>query len=139
MFSPDGRWIAYASNESGRTEVYVRPFPGPGDKWQISTQGGNNPVWSRTKNELLFTTVDNHLMVVSYTVAVDSFHAEKPKPWADKTDQRIEFRGFDLHPDGERLALSLAPPSEATQSHVIFIFNFFDELRRLAPAGTTPR
>src|SRR5262249_27986342 len=49
MFSPDGRWLAYVSSESGQNEVYVRPFPGPGGKWQISTGGGSYPTWSRTK------------------------------------------------------------------------------------------
>src|SRR4029453_8678885 len=54
MFSPDGRWLAYASTESGQYEVYVRPFPGPGGKWQISTNGGVYPTWSRTRHELLY-------------------------------------------------------------------------------------
>src|SRR4029077_12600233 len=46
-FSPDGSWLAYASDESGRYEIYVQPFPGPGGKWQISTEGGREPVWAR--------------------------------------------------------------------------------------------
>ncbi len=52
--SPDGRWIAYQSDESGRYEVYVRPFPGPGGKWQISNSGGMLPIWSRNGRELFF-------------------------------------------------------------------------------------
>ena len=52
-FSPDGKWLAY-SNESGRDEVYVQPFPGPGRKWLISTDGGINPVWSRDGRELFY-------------------------------------------------------------------------------------
>ena len=132
MFSPDGRWLAYQSNESGRTEVYVQSFPGPGGKWQISTQGGAGAVWSRARQELFFGTPNNRLMVVSYTAEADSFRADKPRPWSDK---RIEPRGFDLHPDGERFALSVAPDaqSDAGQANVVFIFNFFDELRRIAP------
>ena len=55
-FSPDGQWIAYSSNESGRREVYVRPFPGPGGKWQISTQGGVHPYWRRDGKEIFFLT-----------------------------------------------------------------------------------
>src|SRR5207249_2717436 len=65
MFSPDGRWIAYQSNESGRSEIYVRPFPGPGGKWQVSTQGGANPIWSRARRELLFATPDAQVLVAS--------------------------------------------------------------------------
>ena len=74
-------------------------------------------------------------MVVSYTVEADSFRADKPRPWSDK---RIEPRGFDLHPDGERFALSVAPDaqSDARGNKVVFIFNFLDELRRIAPAAT---
>ena len=58
MFSPDGRWIAYRSNEAGGNgDVYVRPFPGPGGKWRVSTEGGLYPRWSTTAHELLFATV----------------------------------------------------------------------------------
>ena len=52
-FSHDGRWLAYESNESGRFEVYVRPFPGPGGKWQVSTDGGEYPTWSRNGKAVL--------------------------------------------------------------------------------------
>jgi hypothetical protein len=55
-FSPDGRWLAYASNESGNTEVYVRSFPSPGGKWQVSTGGGGFPKWSRSSKELFYRT-----------------------------------------------------------------------------------
>ena len=57
-FSPDGRWIAYISNESGANEIYVRPFPGPGGKTQISTGGGSLPQWSRTGKELYYTRIN---------------------------------------------------------------------------------
>ena len=66
MFSPDGRWLAYVSNESGRDEVYVRPFPGPGGTWQISTGGGSDPTWSRARHELFYGTPDHRVMVASY-------------------------------------------------------------------------
>ena len=64
MFSPDGRWLAYSSNESGRHEVYVRPFPGPGAKWKISTGGGKLPTWSRTKPEI-FYGLNGQIMVAA--------------------------------------------------------------------------
>ena len=63
-FSPDGRWLAYDSDESGRFEVYVRPFPGPGGRWQISTAGGGQPHWRRDGKELTFLTPENKLMAV---------------------------------------------------------------------------
>ena len=70
-FSPDGRWLAYESWESGVVEIYVRPFPGPGGKSSISTGGGTNAVWSRARHELLYLAPDRRIMVVPYTVAGD--------------------------------------------------------------------
>jgi dipeptidyl aminopeptidase/acylaminoacyl peptidase len=139
-FSPDGRWLAYGSNESGRSEVYVQPFRGPGGKWQISTSGGQLAVWSRARRELFYETLapDNRIMVASYTTEGDSFLADKPRVWADR-----RFGGrpigwdFDLHPDGDRVAVAPEPEAQtaAKQDKVVVIFNFFDELRRLAPAA----
>jgi serine/threonine-protein kinase len=138
MFSPDGRWLAYFSNESGRTEVYVRPFPGPGGKWQISTGGGTTPTWSRTRHELFYGTPDQRIMVSPYAVEGDSFRAEKPRFWSEgRLTPTLRQRAFDLHPDGERLALAAVPETQTTarQDKLVFIFNFFDELRRIAPAA----
>ena len=61
MFSPDGRWLAYDSDESGRQEVYVRPFPGPGAPWKVSADGGTFGTWSRTRQEL-FYSLDGQIM-----------------------------------------------------------------------------
>jgi serine/threonine-protein kinase len=136
MFSPDGRWIAYLSDESGRPEVFVRPFPGPGGKWQISTAGGVETAWSPTRRELLYRAPDNRIMVASYTVEGDSFKADKPRLWSEQAIlPRVRgSRSFDLHPDGERIAAAI-PSSQPEEKldHVTFIFNFFDELRRIAP------
>jgi len=71
-FSPDGRWLAYSSNESGNPEVYVRPFPGPGGKWQISVGGGLFPKWSRNGRELFYRTIDSKIMMAAYTTTGDS-------------------------------------------------------------------
>jgi serine/threonine-protein kinase len=135
MFSPDGRWLAYFSNESGRHEVYVRPFPGPGGKWQISVGGGLYPTWSRTKRELFYGTNDGHIMVAAFTVEGESFRAERPVRWSDgRYVMRAFSRSFDLHPDGERFALASAAQTAATKpDHLTFIFDVFDELRRIAP------
>jgi serine/threonine-protein kinase len=139
-FSPDGRWLAYGSNESGRYEVYVRPFPGPGGKWQVSRAGGRWPVWSRIRRELYYHSADGRITMAAYTVEGDSFRAEMPRVWSPGlVPARGIFGGrrYDLHPDGERLAVLKASgeEAEARRDHVILIQNFFDELRRIAPAG----
>jgi eukaryotic-like serine/threonine-protein kinase len=140
-FSPDGAWLAYESSQSGQSNVYVRPFPGPGIQSQISTGGGVFPTWSRTRHELLYSTFDQRVMVVTYSVEGDSFHAEQPRPWPEARYKPkrlygpIRFRDFDLHPDGNRLALSTVSETEpAVRRDVLeIILNFFDELRRMAP------
>ena len=138
-FSPDGRWLAYQSNESGNLEVYVRPFPGPGGKWQVSTGGGLFPKWSRNGKELFYRTEDSKLMVASYTSSGDSFRADKPQLWSPGqfTDLGLVVHNFDLHPDGKRFAVLKAPGTEQTAAvnKVSFIFNFFDELRAKLPPG----
>jgi hypothetical protein len=132
MFSPDGRWIAYESNESGPNEVYVRPFPGPSGKWLISTEGGTSPTWSRTRPEIVYASLDNRLMVASYTVKGDAFQADKPRVWSERRFmERSPFRSFGLHPDGERVVLA----ERAEPDTLVLIFNFFDELRRMAPSA----
>ena len=83
-FSPDGRWLAYASNESGTYQVYVRAFPDKGGKWQISNAGGVYPVWSGNGHELFFRTGDNRIMVATYAAKADSFVPDKPRVWSDK-------------------------------------------------------
>jgi serine/threonine protein kinase/Tol biopolymer transport system component len=137
-FSPDGRWLAYMSNESGSYELYVRPFPGPGGKWQISTAGGGYPKWSRNGKELFYQTMDNKIMVVTYIASGDSFHADKPQPWSPGQFTSLGANyTFDLHPDGKRIAVLKAPGTEqnAAVNKVSFIFNFFDEVRSKFPPG----
>jgi len=83
-FSPDGRWIAYRSDESGNPEIY-RPFPaGVGGKWQISSGGGLYAFWSSNDREIFYETADNRIMVVDYTVDGASFVPSKPRVWFDK-------------------------------------------------------
>src|SRR5262245_54907046 len=140
MFSPDGRWLAYYSEESGSTQVYVRPFPGPGGLHQVSSEGGTFPSWSRTKPELFYrATAAGLIMLASYTSAGDSFVVDKPRVWSSApTLPRPRLRPYALHPDGERVVVaapSQVPGATARQDKVVFVFNFFDELLRRAPAS----
>ena len=80
-FSPDGRWLAYTSNESGSPQVYVRPYPGGaagGGKWQISTAPGEFPIWSPNGRELFYVNLDGHIMVADYTAKGETFSPERP-------------------------------------------------------------
>ncbi len=119
-FSPDGRWMAYQSDESGTYEVYVRPFGGsqagnspgsPGGRWQISSGGGLHPVWSRDGRELFFATPDFQLMVSDYSVKGDSFTYSKPRLWPDKQLLGGPRPYFDIAPDGKRFAVFPRPES----------------------------
>ena len=103
--SPDGNWLAYHSNESGTSEVYVRTFPpsatSPGGKWQVSNNGGTFPRWSRIGHELVYQSADQ-LMTVSYTVNGPTFIADKPRLWIASLSGTSGF-DWDLAPDGKRV------------------------------------
>jgi serine/threonine-protein kinase len=139
-FSPDGRWLAYSSTESGSFQVYVRAFPDKGGKWQISSGGGAYPMWSRKGRELFFESLDSRIMVAVYTVQGDSFVADKPRLWSEKALANLVNlrKNVDLAPDGKRVvAVMPAEGGEAQQSrnHIVFLENFFDELHRRVPVN----
>jgi hypothetical protein len=117
--------------------VYVRPFPGPGGRWQISTGGGVFPGWSRDGRELLFETLDQRVMAVSCTAKGDSFAAGRPRLWTEARLVNSRLTNYDLAPDGKRLAAFVADDAkvEKPPTHLTFLLNFFDELRRRAPAS----
>jgi len=139
-FSPDGRWLAYSSNESGSSQVYVRAFPDKGGHWQVSSDGGTSPIFSRNGKELFFFDVpDDRIMVASYSVKGDSFVGEKPRAWSEQS-VALTMGGavgaqYDLAPDGKRIAVAIYAGGSAQQDagHVIFLENFIDELQRKAP------
>jgi serine/threonine-protein kinase len=138
--SPDGRWIAYSSNESGDFEIYVRPFPSTGGKWQISVHGGNMPRWSRSGKELYYRTPDSKIMVAAYTATGDSLHAENPQPWSlgQFTNVGAGISNFDVYPDGKRFVVLKAPNTgpSAALNQVSFVLNFFDEISRKFPSNS---
>jgi serine/threonine-protein kinase len=136
VFSPDGKFIAYASTELGPNELFVRPYPGPGGKWKVSLAGGKFPVWSRAKNELFFLGGDDRIMVVSYTAEGNSFAAGRPRVWSPTPIRRDGVRqNFDMSADGTRAVVFPPPPPGQTEGslHATFLLNFFDEVRRRIP------
>jgi serine/threonine-protein kinase len=134
-FSPDGRWLAYTSNQSGDFQVYVRAFPDTGGKWQISSDGGSYPMWSRSGRELFFEALDNRIMVAGYMVLGDSFVPDKPRLWSEKALANTVnvSKNVDLAPDGKHIVAVMPAEGGEAQHHVVFLLNFFDELRRRAP------
>ena len=140
ILSPDGRWLAYEANDSGRLEVYVRPFPDVSrGLWQVSTGGGTRPLWARTGQELFYASLTGAIMRVG---------VERSPSWAATTPTLLikegyvtvpagnPGRSYDLSPDGQRFLLlkagdgsgqTAAPPS------LIVIQHFDEELKRLVP------
>jgi Tol biopolymer transport system component len=80
QFSPDGKWIAYQSNESGQFEIYVQPFPGPGGKFQISTNGGAQPRWNKNGKEIFYISLDSKMMAAPVKLSSDSQSLETGAP-----------------------------------------------------------
>ncbi len=138
MFSPDGRFIAYIKAEESTYHVNVRPFPGPGGPWRVSSaEGGTYPRWSPMTSEILFLS-KGKVMAARYRVVGDALQAETPQPWSPtgyvSPGGSPSSAPFDVHPDGKRLAvLAARPEADVVNDKVVFLFNFFDELRRIAP------
>jgi Tol biopolymer transport system component len=129
-FSPDGHWVAYRSNETGRPEIYVAPYPGSGGKFLISTEGGTTPRWSNDGRELFYRNGDK--MMAVDVQASPAFRAGTPK----MLFQGNYANSYDVAPDGKRF-LMIKPPAggQASTGQVTVVLNWFEELRRRVPAG----
>jgi serine/threonine-protein kinase len=138
-FSPDGRHLAYVSDESGRNEVYVRPYPGPGRVWPISKQGGFAPAWSQDGRELLYVkAVDSgiHMMAASITTTPAFAVGTTSKLFEGRYGMSSPIRGYDVTADGQRFYFTQfkeRQPIRATQ--MIYVQNWFEELRAKVPGG----
>ena len=135
VFSPDAHWLAYASDESGRSEIYVQPFPGPGGKWQISTEGGIEPVWARNSRELFYRKGDK-MMTVQITTQ-PAFTAGSPRLLFEG---RFEVSGngvagYDVSLDNQRFLMVQAVEPEQPVTQINVVLNWFEELKRKVPTG----
>jgi serine/threonine protein kinase len=127
-FSPDGRWVAYQSNESGRYEVYVRAFDGSGGKWQISPGGGEDPHWGPSGRELFYVSPQQNMMRVPVTAGA-TFDAGIPEvAFEAKLVQGYQLSHYQLSGDGERF-LTLAPISEGKAPPTTLVLNWPAGLR----------
>ena len=132
-FSRDGRWIAYDSDESGRSEVYVRPFPGPGGKILVSTDGGAQPVFSADGRELFYRNGDK-MIAVPITV-VPAFHPSKPEVLFERPYLILPFypRSYDVSADGRRFLMIKENEQVSTATTLNVLLNLFDELKQKLP------
>ena len=133
--SPDGRWMAYQSQESGANHIFVRPFPNvQAGRWQVSTSGGRHPAWSRSGRELFFLDPDDHLTSVEVDTAA-GFRATVPRTILERSYfEPIGGRSYDVSPDGRRfLMIKAAGGPAGARAQVVVVLNWSEELKRLVP------
>jgi Tol biopolymer transport system component len=132
QFSPNGRWIAYTSDETGRSEVYVQTFPPAGGKWQVSTAGGLVAKWRRDGKELFYIE-RNKLMAVEVNTDGSTFEAGIPKALFETHIGLIRRNPYLVTGDGQRFLI--ITPVEQTTSPITVVLNWFEELKRRVPPG----
>ncbi len=136
-FSPDGHWIAYVSDETGRNEIYVRPYPAPGGKTQISAEGGTEPMWNRNGRELFYRNGDK--MMAADVQTRPGFSARKPRVIFEKPYRLspVTIPNYDVSADGQRfLMVKPSQSAEASPTQINIVLNWFEELKQRAPADT---
>lgn len=141
--SPDGNWVAYMSDDSGRPEIYVRPFPAASGKWQVSDGGGSWPSWSRDGSEIVYRSQDG-LMAAPVSTDDGSFRAGRPQMLtrggfsSDQIGIAVSgsiFSDFDPMPDGDGFVVLLGGEGQGLQSHVTLVTNWFDVLKENLPGS----
>ena len=130
-FSPDGDWLVYVSDESGQDEVYLRPFPGPGRKWPISTGGGNEPVWSRNGQEIVYRNGNNMMAVTIDRGPPISLGTPRLLFQGQYRISAIQTPAYAVSPDGQRFLMIKEEGQKA--DHLTVVLNWFEELKRLVP------
>ena len=130
QFSPDGKWIAYQSNESSRFEIYVRPFPGPGKKFQISNSGGAQPRWNKNGKEIFYVSLDSKMMAAAVKLLPDGQSLEAGTPaalfsvhLAGGPVSSFNKQQYAVSPDGQRFLVNLAVDAGAA-SPITLIYNW---------------
>jgi Tol biopolymer transport system component len=133
--SPDGRWLAYVSNESRSDEIYVTSFPAPGGKWRISTDGGREPAWNPRGGELFYRD-NERLMAVEITTQPE-FRPGRPQVLFEGPYEMAPpyGRNYDVASDGERFLMMMPSEPETGPTQIHVVLNWFEELERLVPTN----
>ena len=128
VFSPDGRWLALRSNESGRGEIYMQAYPGPGGRSQVSVDGGGEPVWPRNSREIFYRNGDKMMAVP--VVTQPEFKAGKPVLlFEGPYEHSFRNPGYDVTADGKRFLMVRSMP-KAAPAQILVTTNWFEELKR---------
>jgi len=141
---PDGRWVAYCSNESRRNEIYVQPYPGPGPKIQISTEGGTDPTWARHGKELFYRSGDE--MVAVAVGLGSSLSADRPKVlWEGRYNHGQNSlcgplgptsSNYDVAGDGQRFLMIQEGDNDRAPPEIRVVLNWMQEVMRLMAEKT---
>ena len=138
QFSPDGHWVAYISDETGRREIYVQPYPGPGGKWQISTDGGTEPLWNPNGKELFFRSGDK--MMSAEITTHPRFSAAKQKLLFEGQYQPsqapVPTANYDVSPDGQRFLMLKPGGQDQAATQINVVPNWLEYLKRQSPGQT---
>ena len=131
-FSPDGHWVAYMTDESGRREICVQPFPGANGKWMISTEGGQYPRWARSGREIFFVSGDRMMSVDVETQP--GFKAGTPHALFPTSDYLVGAGNYDVAPDGQHFLMVKQEEASISPKELNVVLNWSEELKRRAPA-----
>jgi serine/threonine protein kinase len=129
QFSPDGRWVAYQSNESGRDEVYAAPFPGPGGKRQISSGGGSFPRWRKDGKEMFYVAADLRLTAADVSTKADTLEVGAARPLFGTVYTAGGFYTYDISADGQRILMAV-PPAHGAGEPLTLVQNWAAELKK---------
>jgi hypothetical protein len=134
--SPDGRWLAYVSKESGRPEIYVQPFPDGGERHQISTDGGLYPVWSPDGRSIYYRNEEENQTLVVPVTTNPRFRAGAAQVLIEERYEMGNFMfypNFDIAPDGKSFVMIKPDEEWGRATEIRVVLNWFEELKRLAP------
>jgi Tol biopolymer transport system component len=136
--SPDGRWLAYVSEESGRPEIYAQPFPDGGERHQVSTDGGLKPVWSPDGGSIYYRSNDGGQILEVPISATPRFRAGAARVLLDGQYWVGTYRwfpNFDIAPDGKSFVMVRPDEEWGRATEIRLVQNWFEELKRLAPTN----